>query len=98
MRNAAMLNGRITREQMDWLEARAEALGGNLSAALRQAITDARLLEGARDDYKLLCDEHPEFEIPRHDDDRTTRFVQLVLGMTLTDVDDQKLRDEEASA
>jgi len=43
-----MVNGRITVEQMEWLQDRAEELGGNLSAALRQAITDARLLAMAR--------------------------------------------------
>jgi len=37
---------------MEWLEALANELGGNLSAALRQAITDARLLEIARADYR----------------------------------------------
>ena len=39
MRNTAMVNGRITATQMEWLQARADELGGNLSAALRQTIT-----------------------------------------------------------
>ena len=52
--NVAMINGRITIEQMEWLQQRADELGGNLSAALRQAITDARTLEMARRDFELL--------------------------------------------
>ena len=35
-----MLNGRITTEQMEWLQEKADELGWNLSAALRQAQTD----------------------------------------------------------
>jgi hypothetical protein len=66
-----MINGRITAEQMAWLEARAEELGGNLSAALRQTITDARLLEMARSDYADIRATNPDFVIPRHEDDGT---------------------------
>lgn len=83
IRNTAMVNGRITAEQMEWLQRRADELGGNLSAALRQTILDAQVLEAAREDYRLLRQEHPEFEIPRHDDDGTSRFVQVVLGLSL---------------
>ena len=102
-KNTAMVNGRITAEQMEWLLARAQELNGNLSAALRQTITDARFLEMARDDYKLLREQHPEFRIPRHDDgdgihEGTSRFVEVVLGWTgLSDSDDLALREEEAS-
>jgi hypothetical protein len=77
-----MVNGRITAEQMEWLETRADELGGNLSAALRQTISDARFLELARADY--------------HKDDGTTRVVELVLAMTISDPTDLELREEEA--
>jgi hypothetical protein len=101
-KNTAMVNGRITAEQMEWLLARAEELEGNLSAALRQTITDARFLEMARDDYKLLKEEHPEFRIPRHDDgdgvqEGTSRFLDIVLAVKgMSESDDLALREEEA--
>lgn len=92
-----MVNGRITAEQMEWLLARAEALGGNLSAALRQTITDARFLEMAREDYRVLVEEHPTFRIPRHKDGMS-RLVDVVLNAPgLSEVADLELRDEEAS-
>jgi hypothetical protein len=98
-----MLNGRVTAEQMEWLLARADELGGNLSAALRQTITDARFLEMARDDYRRLREEHPEFRIPRNDDgdgvqEGTSRVVEVVLAWKgMSDQDDLTLREEEAS-
>lgn len=91
-----MVNGRITAEQMEWLLARAEELGGNLSAALRQTIADARMLEMAKQDYRHLLDERPDFAIPRHEDDGTTRVVELVLLANLSDPEDMELRKEEA--
>jgi hypothetical protein len=92
-----MINGRITPEQMEWLGEKAAELGGNLSAALRQAITDARLLEMARLDYKNLLIGHPEFRIPRDDEDGASRTVEIVMsGLRLTDTEDSRLRDEEA--
>jgi hypothetical protein len=94
-RNVAMINGRITPEQMEWLQAKASELGENLSAALRQAITDARTLELAREDYKLLRAEHPEFEIPPHDDVPETRLLAIVLSMKMSEADDLELRREE---
>ena len=102
-KNTAMVNGRVTAEQMEWLLARADALDGNLSAALRQTITDARFLEMARDDYKLLKEEHPEFRIPRHDDgdgvhEGTSRFLDIVLTVKgMSESDDLALREEEAN-
>lgn len=96
MKNTAMVNGRVTAEQMEWLQALADELGGNLSAALRQTITDARLLEMAREDYKLLCVEHPEFEIPPHDDIPETRGVEFILsGIKVTETEDLELRKLE---
>src|SRR2546425_774325 len=53
-KNTAMVNGRITAAQMEWLLALADEVGGNLSAALRQAITDAQVLEMARMEYERL--------------------------------------------
>jgi hypothetical protein len=96
MKNTAMVNGRVTAEQMEWLQARADELGGNLSAALRQTITDARLLEMAQRDYTLLQEEHPEFEIPPHDDIPETRIVEFVLsGLKVTEIEDAELRKLE---
>lgn len=91
-----MVNGRVTAEQMEWLIARADSLGGNLSAALRQTIFDAQMLERAREDYRLLREQNPEFSIPRHDDDGTSRLVDLVLNVPMSDSDDLELRMEEA--
>lgn len=90
-----MINGRITAGQMEWLEARAAELGGNLSATLRQVISDARLLEAAREDYRQLRREHPDFQIPRHDDDGSSRVVEAVLGFKMSDPDDLELRTQE---
>jgi hypothetical protein len=96
-----MVNGRITAEQMEWLLKRADELGGNLSAALRQTITDARFLEYARDDYKRLREEHPEFSIPWNDDGDgiehgTSRVLQVILAGPLSETADLELRKEEA--
>ena len=100
MRNAAMLNGRITTEQMEWLQEKADALGGNLSAALRQAITDARLLEMARNDYRLLRQEEPDWSIPMEKwedgSEGPSRTLAIVLGMPMTDATDAELRELEA--
>ena len=91
-----MLNGRITAEQMEWLEGRADELGGNLSAALRQTITDARLLEYARQEYRYYVAERG-FTIPP-DEDGTTSVLQLVLsGFIKSETDDLALREEEAT-
>lgn len=93
-----MVNGRITVEQFEWLQARADELGGNLSAALRQTITDARVLEMAREDYRALQADHPDFEIPRHDDDGTTRALAMILSrFPMSDTEDVELRREEGT-
>jgi len=96
MRNTAMVNGRITATQMEWLQARADELGGNLSAALRQTITDARILEMAREDYKQLREEHPDWTIPA-DEDGMSRFLAVMLNIPFGDSEDLELRLEEVS-
>lgn len=90
-----MLQGRITSEQMEWLENRAAELGGNLSAAIRQSITDARLLEMARADYKELREEQPDFQLPTHNDGSTTVLRAVVSGFIGEDAEDVKLRQLE---
>lgn len=95
MKNTAMVNGRITAEQMAWLQARADELDGNLSAALRQTITDARALEMAREDYRLLRSEHPEFTIPP-DEDGVSRVLAVMLNLKFAETEDLELRLEEA--
>jgi hypothetical protein len=87
-----MINGRITGEQMAWLEERAGELGGNLSAALRQAITDARILEMAREDYQDLV-KHHGLELPRREDG--TSPMLAIAMMELTETADLELRKHE---
>jgi len=96
-KHTAMLNGRVTAEQMEWLLRLAdEKYGGNLSAALREALSWAEFLEVARQDYLRLLEEHPEFSIPRNDDDDTTRVVEFALS-PMAQVDASLDGDEEGS-
>jgi hypothetical protein len=95
-KHTAMVNGRITSEQMEWLEARAEKLGGNLSAALRQTITDARLLEMVRADYLIFRQEHPEIEIPYDEDGSSYTWDALLVMHGMSETADLELREEEA--
>jgi hypothetical protein len=94
-KNTAMVNGRVTAEQMEWLLARADELGGNLSAALRQTITDARLLEMARSDWRAFRTEHPDIEIPWNDEGASWVW-ELALGLRGSESEDLELREEEA--
>lgn len=91
-KNTAMVNGRITAAQMDWLLERADELDGNLSAALRVTIEEAQLLRAARADYLELLKDHPEFSIPPYTNedgsDGTSRIVQLALSPIIRVVDD----------
>src|SRR3954447_26583118 len=93
-KNTAMVNGRVTAEQMEWLLARADELGGNLSAALRQTITDARLLETPREDFHTYCELHPDFELPVRENEGTWVWA-VFLTARLTDSEDAELREEE---
>lgn len=95
-KNTAMVNGRITAEQMEWLLERADELGGNLSAALRQTITDARVLEMMRQDFKAFRAEHPDLAIPPTDEGATWGW-QLFLTMPMTETADLELRKEESA-
>jgi hypothetical protein len=94
-KNTSMVNGRVTGEQMEWLLARADELGGNLSAALRQTITDARMLEMARRDFRDFRSNHPEIEIP-YNDEGATWVWQIALTMPLSETADVEMREEEA--
>jgi hypothetical protein len=87
-----MVNGRITGEQMAWLEERADALDGNLSAALRQAITDARLLEMAREDYRDLV-KNRGLRIPR-DELGNSSMLQIAM-LEMSETADIELRAHE---
>lgn len=87
-----MVNGRITGEQMAWLEERAEKLDGNLSAALRQAITDARILEMARKDYRDLV-RHYGLELPRREDGTSPMLAIAMIEQSETA--DLALRERE---
>jgi hypothetical protein len=87
-----MVNGRITGEQMAWLEERAGELNGNLSAALRQAITDARLLEMVREDYRFLTKKRG-LVIPDYEDGTSSLLSVAMMG--LTDSEDLELRRGE---
>lgn len=89
-----MVNGRVTAEQMEWLLARAEALGGNLSAALRQTIHDARLLERARLDYKAFRHLNPEWATPEHETGESWGW-ELMLAIPTSDTTDVELRERE---
>ena len=90
-----MVNGRITGEQMARLEERAGELDGNLSAALLQAITDARLLEMARASYQELLRENPDFQIPNFEDGSTS-IPQIVASCFVgTEAEDARLREPE---
>ena len=82
--------------QMEWLQARAEDLGGNLSAAIRQTITDARLLEMARSDYDDLRSDEPGFTFPPHEDGESRALQAILSGFIKSEVDDLELRRPES--
>jgi len=77
-----VLNVRVSENQAKWLRRLAEAEhSGNLSEAVRQALTDSWILRRVREDYKQLEDEMG-FQFPRHLDDKTTRAIELFLSST----------------
>lgn len=73
------VKARITPRQRERLEELAEArFGGNLSAALRQALTDADLLRMARHEFRRLVTEQG-LRLPRDQDGFTTP-LEGILG------------------
>jgi hypothetical protein len=57
------LKVRVTPEQAAWLRSRAdERYGGKVSEAIRSAVTDARVLEMAREDYRSRHGAHVDPE------------------------------------
>jgi hypothetical protein len=97
IRNTAMVNGRVTAEQMEWLQTLADELSGNLSAALRQTITDARALEMVRTSFNAMRKEHPDFAFPAKDEENvnSNTLMAYLLSTRLTETDEQALRDLE---
>lgn len=78
-----VLNVRVSEQQAVWLRNVAEARhSGNLSEAVRQALTDSWMLRRAREEYKELRAEG--FEFPR-DEDGMTRPLELFLALDLRD-------------
>jgi Arc/MetJ-type ribon-helix-helix transcriptional regulator len=74
-------NVRVSEQQAAWLRNVAEARhSGNLSEAVRQAVTDSWMLRRAREEYKELRAEG--FEFPR-DEDGMTRGIELFLSWEL---------------
>jgi hypothetical protein len=71
---------RLTEEELAWLSSdAAERFGGNLSAAVRQALFDGRLFRLVRQDYAALLEEGEAIEFPTHEDG-TARLIALALS------------------
>ncbi len=89
-----VLNVRVSENQAKWLRKVAEEQhSGNLSEAVRQALTDSWVLRRVREEYAQLQDEMG-FQFPRHIDDKTTRAIEMFLGpwsksLTMTWDDDE---------
>ena len=80
-----VLNVRVSENQAKWLRNVAEDQhSGNLSEAVRQALTDSWLLRRVRDDYQAMQAE-TGFEFPR-DEDGLTRPLELFLSGTFKNV------------
>jgi Arc/MetJ-type ribon-helix-helix transcriptional regulator len=74
-----VLNVRVTENQAKWLRNVAEDQhSGNLSEAVRQAITDSWILRRVREEYKAVRAEEG-FEFPR-DEHGLTRPIEVLLG------------------
>lgn len=70
---------RLSEKQYERLQAAADArYGGNVSDALRQAVTDAEVLRMAREDYFRLLKEVGPF-LPT-DEGRETTFLETALS------------------
>jgi len=78
-----VLNVRVSEQQASWLRNVAEARhSGNLSEAVRQAVTDSWMLRRGREEYRQLHEEG--FEFPR-DERGMTRPLELLLSWELKD-------------
>ena len=85
-----VLNVRVTERQARWLRNVAEQQhSGNVSEAVRQAVTDSWILRRVRDEYRTMRDE-TGFQFPR-DEDGMTRGIELFLSWEL----DRMTWDEE---
>lgn len=74
-----VLNVRVTERQARWLRNLAEEQhSGNLSEAVRQAITDSWVFRRVRSEYRDMR-EHEGFEFPP-DQDGMTRPIAFFLG------------------
>jgi hypothetical protein len=74
---------RLREDELAWLTSdAAERFGGNLSAAVRQALFDGRLLRLVRDDYAALLDEGVAVEFPTHEDG-SARLISFALSPLL---------------
>jgi hypothetical protein len=75
---AVVLNVRVSELQARWLHNLAEAQhSGNLSAAVRQAVTDSWVLRRVREQYRELLEEG--FSFPR-DEMGATRGIEFFLS------------------
>jgi len=88
------LKVRVSPRQAEWLRERAEAdFDGNLSEAVRQAFTDARLLERARSTYLYLASQQG-LRLPTYEDGTTTP-LETILRFRLGWIDAESVEDAE---
>ena len=74
------LNARITEHQSAWLRARADReFGGNMSEAVRQALTEARILRQMIVEHKGIKAEAPGYRLPDAPSGEAT-LTRMVLG------------------
>src|SRR5215208_4217279 len=77
-----VLNVRVTERQAAWLRRVAEDQhAGNLSEAVRQAVTDSWVLRRVREEYRQMRDDLA-FQFPP-DENGMTRGIELLLSLSL---------------
>ena len=75
------LNARITEYQANWLRERAgREFAGNLSEAVRQALTEARTLRMMIAEHEELRREHPGYRLPRAPGGESTLTSAVLSG------------------
>jgi hypothetical protein len=80
-----VLNVRVSERQAEWLRKVADDQhSGNLSEAVRRAITDSWVFRRVRDEYRSMR-EHDGFSFPR-DEHGLTRPIELFLGWSTWDM------------